>query len=154
MTEDYKVSVSGSAGFSVAFVSAELKASGSWEWTATSTQTATSTATQSATATVGGPAAGYTGSTDILVYWDLLYNCFMFAYPTEAPAAVGSVIGSDGMPAVNQEVTVTSNGVAHSTFTDARGQYRLYGMTPGQATVTVAGRQFGAALGSGKPLPV
>ena len=152
VTEDYKVSVTGLAGFS-AIVSVELKASGSWEWTTTSTRTSTSTTTQTATATVGGPAAGDTGPTDILVYWDTLYSCFMFAFPTEDPAAVGSVIGSDGKPAVNQEVTVTRNGVTHSTFTDARGQYRLYGLPPGQGTVTVAG-QFTAALGSGTPLPV
>jgi Carboxypeptidase regulatory-like domain len=154
VTKDYKTSITGSAGFSVAFVSVDLKASGSWEWTTTSTRTSTSTATQSATATVGGPAAGYAGSTDILVYWDVLFSCFMFAYATGAPAAVGTVIGSDGAPAVNQEVTVTRNGVTHSTFTDARGQYRLYGITPGPATVTVAGRQFTAALGSGTPPPM
>jgi hypothetical protein len=56
-----------------------LKIGGSMEWTSgNSTETSTESK-QSAAVTVGGPAFGYTGPTDVLVYWDTVYNSFMFA---------------------------------------------------------------------------
>ena len=51
-------------------------------WTNTNTTMTTDTTTETATVTVGGPSFGYTGPTNILVYWDLVYHSFMFAFPT------------------------------------------------------------------------
>jgi hypothetical protein len=36
--------------------------------------------TQTASATIGYPSNGYTGPTEIKVYWDSLYNSFAFGY--------------------------------------------------------------------------
>jgi hypothetical protein len=33
-----------------------------------------------ASVAVGGPAYGYTGPTNVLVYWDTIYSSFMFAF--------------------------------------------------------------------------
>jgi hypothetical protein len=52
-------------------------------FTSTNTTATTDTTTETASVTVGGPSFGYTGSTDILVYWDSVYHSFMFAYPVD-----------------------------------------------------------------------
>jgi len=51
-------------------------------WTNTNTTTTTDTSTETATVTVGGPSFGYTGPTNILVYWDSVYHSYAFAFPT------------------------------------------------------------------------
>jgi hypothetical protein len=52
-------------------------------FTSTNTTATTDTTTETASVTVGGPSFGYTGSTEILVYWDSVYHSFMFAYPVD-----------------------------------------------------------------------
>ncbi len=56
----------------------KLKSSTELEWTNSSTDSTSTGSTQSATVTITGPAYGYTGPTDVLVYWDKLYNTFAF----------------------------------------------------------------------------
>ena len=56
----------------------------SLEWTNTSEQTLESK--QSATVTVGGPGFDYSGPTSVLVYWDTVYNSFMFAFADTSSA--------------------------------------------------------------------
>ena len=145
----YSVSVSGTAGIALA----SLKVGGSLEWTNTSTYGTTSTSTQSATATVGGPAFGYTGSTDVVVYWDTLYSSFMFAFPAAPPAAVGSITDAAGKPLAYQPITLTVAGRKFQTFTNHQGQYRFYGATGGTGSLAVDGQTFAVAVGSGKPNP-
>lgn len=74
----YGVSVSVLANYLLA----SLKVTGSFEWTNTSTSQTSNQSTQSASLTIGGPAFGYTGPTNIIAYWDTVYNSFMFAFPT------------------------------------------------------------------------
>jgi len=66
-----------------------LKIGGDLEWTSTNSTETSTESKQSAAVTVGGPAFGYRGPTDVLVYWDTVYNSFMFAFPdatsTRAP---------------------------------------------------------------------
>ena len=50
-------------------------------FTSTNTTQTTDTTMETASVTVGGPSFAYTGSTNILVYWDSVYHSFMFAYP-------------------------------------------------------------------------
>ncbi|HLY00607.1 MAG TPA: hypothetical protein VKR62_18055 [Roseiarcus sp.] len=57
--------------------------------TNTNTTMTADTTVETASVTVGGPSFGYTGSTNILVYWDSVYHSFMFAYPV-GEAAPGS----------------------------------------------------------------
>jgi hypothetical protein len=49
--------------------------------TNTNTTVTTDITTETASVTVGGPSFGYTGPTEILVYWDTVYHSFMFAFP-------------------------------------------------------------------------
>lgn len=75
----YSVSIGVSGTITVPFA-ASLAVAGSMKWTTTvSTSTSTST-TQTASATIGYPSDGYTGPTEIKVYWDSLYNSFAFGY--------------------------------------------------------------------------
>ncbi len=65
-----------------------LKFSGSVEWTNTSTSTQTNGSSQSAAFTINPPALGYTGPTELFVYWDNVYSSFMFSFdssPIPAP---------------------------------------------------------------------
>jgi hypothetical protein len=69
----YTVSASVSVGFGVIWEST-VKVTGSLQWTNTSASTQTTGSTQQASVTVAGPAFGYTGPTDVLVYWDTVYS--------------------------------------------------------------------------------
>jgi len=146
----YGVSVSVSAGIKTPFT-ASLKVTGSFTWTNSSTSSASSGATQTAAVTVGGPAYGYTGPTDVLVYWDALYRSFMFAFPTEPPAHTGALVDAAGKPVAYKPVTLKTGSHTLSTFTDPQGQYRFYGVPAGQAKVTSEGRELEVAVGPGTP---
>jgi hypothetical protein len=58
-----------------------LKLSDTMEWTSKSSAESSQGSEEKAGVSVGGPAFGYAGPTDILVYWDTLYKSFMFAFP-------------------------------------------------------------------------
>lgn len=146
---EYGVSITVSAG--IQFLTATLKTTGSLQWTNTSTSTQTTGSTQQATVTIGGPAFGYTGPTNILVYWDTVYQSFMFAYATGNPSASGALIDSAGNPVPYKAMTLTVDGITLSTFTNSRGQYNFYGAASGQGTVTVENQQFPVAVGAGAP---
>lgn len=144
------VSVSVSAGFTLIWTDT-VKVTGSMEWTQTSTSTLTTGSNQQASVTIGGPAFGYTGPTDVLVYWDTVYQSFMFSFATVSPSASGTVTDSAGNPVPNEAITLTVGGITLSTFTNSRGQYNFYGAAPGQGTVAVENQQFPVAVGAGEP---
>jgi hypothetical protein len=66
-----------------------LNIGGTLEWTNTNATETTDARTESATVTVGGPSFGYTGQTEILVYWDTVYHSFMFAFPSTDTGTAG-----------------------------------------------------------------
>jgi len=68
-----------SAGIRAPFT-ASLSVSESFNWTDTSSQSTAKTQTQTAGLALGGPAYGYSGPIRIAVYWDTIYNSFMFAF--------------------------------------------------------------------------
>jgi hypothetical protein len=140
----YSVSVSFSAG--IKFLSASLKIGDSMDWTNTNSLGTTSISTQSATATVGGPAFGYTGPTDIVGYFDTLYNSFMFAFPAEPPATAGTVLDAAGKPVSHQAVTLSIGPHNFKTMTNAQGQYRIYGAPEGNGSLAVDGQASGHAV--------
>ena len=143
---DQAVSVTVSAGFKLIWNNT-VKVTGSMDWTNGTTSTQTTGSTQQASFTIGGPAFGYTGPTDVLVYWDTVYSSFMFSFATVSPSASGTVTDSAGNPVPNQAMTLTVGGITLSTFTNSHGQYNFYGAAPGQGTIAVENQQFPAAVG-------
>jgi Carboxypeptidase regulatory-like domain len=148
----YTLTVSISEGFNLIF-NDTLKVTDSFQWTDTSTSTQTTGSTQQASVTVGGPAFGYTGPTDILVYWDTVYSSFMFEFATGSPSVSGTLTDSAGNPVPNTAITLTVGDITLSTFTNSRGQYNFYGSPPGQGTVAAQNQQFPVAVGAGEPSP-
>jgi Carboxypeptidase regulatory-like domain len=146
----YGVSVSLSAGIK-APITASLKVTDSLQWTNTSTSTEVTGSSQSASVTVGGPAFGYTGPTNVQVYWDTVFSSWMFAFVTESPSVSGTVTDSAGNPIANQAVTLTVGGTTLSTFTSSSGGYNFYGGPQGQGTIAVANHEFTVAVGSNEP---
>jgi hypothetical protein len=135
----YGVTCTVSAGIQGPFT-ATVKAAGSLEFTDTSTSTNSTGTTQSASVTVGGPAYGYSGPTDILVYWDTLFNSFMFAFATGNPAVSGTITDSAGNPVAGEAVTLTIGGETLTTFTGASGGYGFYNATPGKGVLSASGQ--------------
>lgn len=99
----------------------------SFQWTNTSTSGSTDVISESAAVTVGGPAFGYDGPTDVLVYWDTVYSSFMFAFATTPPIASGKVVDVSGVPIAQREVTLVVDDHTLKTFTDLHGDFRFYG---------------------------
>ena len=149
---EYKVSatVSGSYSFTDK-ITGSLKVSGGLTWTDTSSTDTTHASSQSATVTIGGPAYGYTGPTDVIVYWDGIFQSFMFAFPDSSPTAVGTVLDSAGRGVAHQAVTLVLGGRTFQTLTGPDGSYRLYGTGSGQGKVSVSGQEFTLRIGPGEP---
>ena len=76
----YGVSLSTTAGVKDVFSVATKQ---SFTWTDTSAETDTTTKTQTAAATIYGPSYGYSGTLDLQVYWDRIYQTFVFAFAKE-----------------------------------------------------------------------
>jgi hypothetical protein len=142
----YSVSMDNDAsiGGDKSIVNATLKVNGTLTWTDTSTTTSTTTSTQSATASIGGPAYGYKGQTDLLVYWDCIYNSFLFAFPTVPYFHAGRVLDAQGEARAGQKVSLDVNGKTYQTYTDPNGAYRFYdgsGKTVSGTGTLVIGRE-------------
>jgi hypothetical protein len=78
-TNTLQVKLAVSLGASLGVSIASLDVTDSFTWTTTSSFSTESKSTQSAALAIGGPAYGYTGSINLNVYWDTIYNTFMFA---------------------------------------------------------------------------
>ncbi|MGB7760853.1 MAG: hypothetical protein WBL61_13550 [Bryobacteraceae bacterium] len=106
---------------------------------------------------MGGPAFGYAGPTDVVVYWDTLYSsfmfAFMFAFPSAPPAALGALTDAAGKALANQAITLTVGGKKFETFTNQQGQYRFYGAPAGSGSLSVDGQALEVQVGSGKSNP-
>jgi hypothetical protein len=106
--------------------SASVKSDNSWTWTHTNT-TATSTgSTQKMSLTMGGPAFGYSGPINMAVYYDTLYQTFVFR-PFDIPSGTlrGVVMSSTRKPIAGQEVIAFVGGVKYRTYTNVNGEYRF-----------------------------
>jgi hypothetical protein len=135
------LTVSGTAGF-LDMASTTLKAMGGWTWTSTNSTFTSSGTTQSASATLGGPAYGYQGVTEVAVYKDTIYNTFAFVLvpPQSSEVALsGTVRTAAGAPIPGTEVIMTESGIKHRTFTNLKGGYAFFGHITGPATIQTAG---------------
>lgn len=104
---------------------ASVKSENSWTWTNVSTSSNSTNTAESAAVTVGGPAFGYTGPTDMAVYYDVLYKTFLFAPVTGPVQFKGTVTSRSGKKVGGHEVVVTANGKKYRAFTNSRGEYRI-----------------------------
>ena len=68
-----------------------LGATGSFQWTNTSSSGGISLSSSAATASIAGPSFGYTGPTSVLVYWDTVFNTFMFELAPVASHGTGPI---------------------------------------------------------------
>jgi hypothetical protein len=117
-----------------------LKTEDEWKWTNASSESSSAGTTESATVTVGGPAFGYTGPTEMAVYYDLIYKTFLF-HPVDynSFAFSGLLTTAEGKAAPNQEISVIANGIEYRTFTNSKGEYRLYGNIRGPVVIRSTG---------------
>ena len=125
------VSASASAGFSpIATITVSTK--DSWEWTSTNSTANSSGSTSSATVAVADPSFGYTGGiAQIAVYWDTVFNSFMFAaVPVGNPFVTGVLYDNNHKPLIGQKVALTLPGHSFETYTDKKGVYRFVGFVP------------------------
>jgi hypothetical protein len=132
------LNVSGGGSF-LGLVKAKIKNQNTWTWTNTRTNSASTGTSESASVTVGGPAYGYIGPTDMVVYYDVLYKSFLFApVETSLPLALsGTVQNKTRTDLSGKEVIVIANGTTYRTFTNAKGEYHIYGHLSGPVLLHV-----------------
>jgi hypothetical protein len=129
--DTYKVSMSFTmtAGLED-FFQTKLTDSHSWTWANRSTKSTTAGTTESASASVGGPARPYNGSTQVAVYYDLLYKTFDFEMvplpQVSKPAVDGVLLDTAKSPRQGVIVRTTAGGVTCQSATDQKGHYRFY----------------------------
>jgi hypothetical protein len=141
------VTVEGSLSFASAF-KVSLKTEDSWTWTDETTRSNAVGSSQSASVVVGGPSFGYTGPTDVEVFYDRIYKTFAFKFLepfARVPPLVGAVISASGASVAGREVVVVADGVRHRTFTNARGEFRVFAPRPAMLEVQTGGMQRPAA---------
>ncbi|MDQ6656460.1 MAG: hypothetical protein M3Y80_11685 [Verrucomicrobiota bacterium] len=136
---DVEVGFSAQVGLGfLGLLNATVRTAGSWTWTNTDTRSSSTGTLSSATVTVGGPAFGYTGPTEMAVYYDVLYRTFLILpVRTAPPSMTGAVRLKNGKAAAGQEVLVMTNGARYRTFTNARGEYRVHGDLTGRVQLQV-----------------
>jgi hypothetical protein len=126
-----------------------LKNVNKWTWTHEVSRATSTGSSSSAIANFGGPAKSMpAGQHFITVYLDSLYRTFAFAFVADQPVALhGTVVGADGKPKANIEVTLFENptqyptfitlGTPHRTVTNAKGEYTFFGNINGPATLQI-----------------
>jgi hypothetical protein len=124
--KEYKVGMKLSAeGGFPGLAKLKLSSESEWTWSNKSSTQVSGGTTESAKVTVGGPSFGYTGPTDIMVFYDTLYKTFMFR-PLTDPIRFQGVLTSTGKrPIAGREVAMTFKGRTYRTVTNARGEYRF-----------------------------
>lgn len=139
---DNAVGFSVDAGPLADWLGLTMSTKSTFTWTSTSSFAASTGQSQSASCTVTGPAFGYTGPTDLAVYWDTLYGSFVFSPITDPPMVTGKVLDASGKPAARKEVLLIVNKTKKlRTYTNARGEYRFVGKLRGAASVSIDGQQ-------------
>jgi hypothetical protein len=133
VTDDYKVELQIHAqGNYLGLVKASLKNTDSWEWTYTSSQSSSTGTSEAATVTIGGPSYGYSGSTDMGVYFDTIYKTFAFSLIESTPVTLqGTLLDANGKPLPAAEVSVIANGIKRRTLTNTRGEWKFHDIMNG-----------------------
>jgi hypothetical protein len=133
-SNEYSAGFKVTAGVDIATFKAKLVNDNRWTWTDTDTRGTSTGTNETAQVTIGGPSYGYTGSTDIAVYYDVIYKTFMFAHvngPLFA-SVQGTLTSASNESVAGREVVLTAaDGTQYRTFTNARGEYRFHDKVSG-----------------------
>lgn len=150
-TNEYKVglTITGEANFFSVF-KASLKLDNSWTWTDENSQAEVIGSTQSASVSIGGPSFGYTGPTNVGVYYDLIYKTFVFKFvPPGGLSIEGLVVSSSNASVAGKEVVIVADGTSYRTFTNAMGEFSVFGVKGRSTQLRVDGVQKSLARSSG-----
>jgi hypothetical protein len=138
MSDTFKIGLTIDAGVDfLGMAKSKIKVDGSWEWTNTSSSSSSLGKNEIASVTVGGPSFGYTGSTDMEVFYDTVYKTFAF-HPIGDDRLLGlhgRLVLDIGRPVPHREVTATVGDKLYRTFTDSVGAYRFYAKMEGPVRV-------------------
>jgi hypothetical protein len=139
--------------FKAGFGSGILKGTGvsdTLEWTSTSSTATTSANTPSASVSIGGPAFGFADPVaDVLVYWDTVYNSFLFAFTTDPPGFTASLSDKSGASLAHQPVSLSAGSHTFTTYTDSKGEARFYNVPAGPAKLNVLQESYNVTAGRG-----
>jgi hypothetical protein len=149
----YQVSCTISAGLDTP-LTAKLSETGTLQFTVTAAVADSVTSTQTASLTLGGPSFSYGGPIQVLVYWDVVFGCFAFVFPTGNPTVSGQVSASAGGAAAYQPISLTMAGTTYTTVTDSKGVYRFYQIPAGTGSVTVEGHSESVTVPADHPQAV
>jgi hypothetical protein len=115
-----------------------LGGTAAFEWSTTNSTLTTNGTAQIANLAFGGPAAGYSGPTQFIVYLDTVFNTYMFVLSDDEPMTFSGVLkDAAGQLLANTEVKLTVGSKAYYTYTNARGVYKFYNTPKGEGQVSV-----------------
>jgi len=124
--KEYKVGMKLSAeGGFPGLAKLKLVSESEWTWTNKGSNQVSSGTTETAKVTVGGPSFGYTGPTDMMVFYDTIYKTFLFRPLTDPIRFQGVLTSTGGRPIAGREIAMTFKGRTYRTITNARGEYRF-----------------------------
>jgi hypothetical protein len=105
---------------------ATLKETNEFTWTSANSTANSNGNEQKMSLTIGGPAFGYTGPVNMAVYYDTLYQTFVFVpFEIATSSLHGVVLSNAGNPRAGQAVTAIAGDVKYRTFTNSAGEYRF-----------------------------
>lgn len=130
-TATFGVAVTVTAKVDAVFASLALKVSDAFTYTHQKGVLNSNEIVQSAAFTIAQPAFGYTGGSYVFVYWDSVFQTFMFSIPPSPPTSedvilTGTITDAGGQPARGRLVTLTVDGKSFRTVTNGAGVYKLY----------------------------
>jgi len=156
----YQTTYKASSAVDAGLPGATFKSTDTSTVTMQSSTSETNGSTISASLVMSCPSVAYTKPEDpalLEVYWDRVYQTFMFAPADTSPELLlhqGRLTGASGKPLALKTVRLAVDGVSYSTLTDRDGRYRFFGTHPAHpasGTVSAAGSELTVKLG---PSPV
>ena len=126
VSNDLKVSVTAMAGFGA--WSASATATFEWTWTNETTNSSSADNTQTATLAIGQPSPTYKGYTVMGVYWDQLWESFLFVplSLTGQYQMSGVIYDKRGIPVPHADVVLNIGATHMTTYTNSAGHYVFY----------------------------
>jgi len=159
-TQTVSLTVTVGAKVNAVFADLSLKVSDAFTYTHSQSLQKSNDQTQSAAFTIAQPAFGYTGGSYVFVYWDTVFQTFLFDIPAASATASdeqlsGVVKNKNGASVARTEVSFTLLDHTYRTMTDSRGFYKIFGkrttVVPRGATglLTIRGTTFPVVLRDG-----